>query len=109
MASKRPLTPQPSSSEQLLIAAEAFAHLPLDATKEDVEVSFDLVRSLLLDVMVGSLDAHPYKPSWNTLTTYADAELQELMDMSMSAGSPEYSDKLNRVKRLVQSAVDLLP
>lgn len=107
MSRQHPITPQHSPIEQLLIAAGAFDCLPLNAPKENVEVSFDSVRSLLLELMVGSIDAHPYKPSWNTLTIYGDAELKELMDMS--AGSPEYSDKLTRVKRLVRSAVDVLP
>lgn len=106
MANQRPSS-KPSPIEQLLIAAGAFGCLPLDALKEDVEIGFDQVRSLLLDVMMGSLDSYPYKLSWNTLTTYGDVELQTLMDMSV--GSLEYSDKITRLKHLVQTAIDFLP
>ena len=107
MTGQRPFTPQPSPIEQLLIAAGTFENLPLDAPKEDVEIGFDQVRSLFFDVMMGSLGAHPYKLSWNTMTTHGDAELQALMDMTV--GSPEYSDKLTRLKHLVKTAVDYLP
>jgi hypothetical protein len=103
MTRQHPFTSQPAPIEKLLFAAGTFEDLPLYASKEEVDVSFDSVRSLPLDLMVGSIDAHPYKPSWETLSYNGDAELKELMDMSND--SPEYSD--NQMPG--RSAIGLFP
>lgn len=107
MATQLPSSPQPSPVEQLKNAANAFKLLPLNAPKEDVEIGFDQVRALLLEVVKGALDSQPYELSWNTLTKVGDAELDALMATPES--SPAYGDILAHLKHLVASAMNLLP
>lgn len=107
MTSQLPSMLTPFPLERLRAAADEFEHLPLDAPKEAVEVRFDEVRALLLDVMMASLDAYPYKLSWNTLTQFGDPELAALL--AMPADTPGYEDALFHLKHLIKAAIDYLP
>lgn len=107
MMNQQPSAPQPSPYEQLKVSAQLFGLLPLNASKEEMEVSFDQIRSLLLEVIQGALDSYPYQQSWNTLTRLGDSKLDALMDMEQ--GSSSYQDTLAHLKQVVASALDYLP